>query len=103
MKGTPKIWTRRSGQPKDTWRVLLTLEEQPEILAKLNVGVARILNSKALPAEAIPYFIRAASYNSSVKNSAQTYADLANAYEQGPYERLAEDYRNRFGRKRDTK
>jgi tetratricopeptide (TPR) repeat protein len=78
-------------------------DEQSEILAKLNVGIGRILSSRALPAEAIPYFIRAASYNSSVKNSARTYADLANAYEEGPYEKLAEDYRNRFGGKRDTK
>ena len=78
-------------------------DDQLEILAKLNVGVGRILSSKALHADAIPYFIRAASYNSSVKNSARTYVDLANAYDQGPYDKLAEDYRNRFSGKPDTK
>jgi tetratricopeptide (TPR) repeat protein len=67
--------------------------DQEENLAKLNLAVGRMLSLKGSYSEAIPYFLKAASYNSSVKSSPQTYADLAEAYEEGPYAVLSAQYR----------
>jgi hypothetical protein len=76
--------------------------DQQEILANLNLAVGQILSSKNSTSDAIPYFIRAASYDSSVKTSPQTYADLADAYSEGPYARLAEAYRLKYAGKDET-
>ena len=76
---------------------------QQESLAKLNLAVGRMLSARNLSSDAIPYFIRAASYNSTVKTLPQTYVDLAMAYEDGPYARLSEEYRKRFEGKDETR
>lgn|GEM_PF-3081696 len=70
--------------------------DEDEVLASLNLAVGRILRAKNSASEAVQYFIRAASYNSKVKTSPQTYAELAEAYEEGPYDRLSSDYRVTF-------
>lgn len=76
--------------------------DHEEIPAKLNLAVGRMLSAESLFNEAIPYFIKAVSYNSTVKTSTQTYADLAKAYEEGPYARLADEYRMNFEGKDET-
>jgi tetratricopeptide (TPR) repeat protein len=76
---------------------------QEENLAKLNLAVGRILSARNLSSDAIPYFIKAASYNSTVKALPQTYVNLATAYEDGPYARLSEEYRKRFEGKDETR
>lgn len=76
--------------------------DHPELLAKLNLAAGRILSSKNLSSDAIPYFIKATSYNSPVKSSAETYAELARAYEEGPYAKLSDEYRERFEGKDET-
>ncbi|HVS80173.1 MAG TPA: hypothetical protein VHE60_00395 [Pyrinomonadaceae bacterium] len=52
--------------------------------------------------EAIPYILKAASYNSTIKTSPETYYYLASAYEQGPYEKLVTGYRAKFEGKAET-
>jgi hypothetical protein len=69
-------------------------DDPEEKLAQLNLAVGRMLSLSNSPSEAIPYFIKAASYASTVETSPQTYADLAAAYEQ-VYEKLATAYQTR--------
>jgi len=69
--------------------------DQEEELAKVNLAVGRMLRMQDLSSDAIPYFIKAASYNSTVKTSPQTYVDLAYAY-MDIYEKLSEAYRTRY-------
>lgn len=76
--------------------------DQEEILAKLNLAIGRILSSKNSNSDAIQYFIKAVSYNGVVKTSAQTYADLAQAYEERPYAQLTAAYTSRFAGKNET-
>jgi len=66
--------------------------DQEKDLARVNLAVGQMLSVKNLSNDAIPYFIRAASYNSTVKTSPKTYVALANAY-MAIYEELAEAYR----------
>ena len=74
-------------------------DDQEETLAQLNLAVGRMLRLGNSPSEAIPYFIKAASYASTVRTSPQTYADLAAAYEEGPYAKLASEYIVRYSSK----
>ena len=66
--------------------------DQEETVAKLNLAVGLMLSLKQSYIEAVPHFIKAASYNSTIKTSPQVYAHLAEAYEQGHYKKLAEAY-----------
>ena len=77
--------------------------DQQEVLARLNLAVGRMLNAKGLSGDAIAYFIKAASCNSPVKTSPQTYADLAKSYLDGPYAELSADYEMRFQGKDETR
>jgi tetratricopeptide (TPR) repeat protein len=67
-----------------------------KVLADLNLAIGRILSSQNSPGEAIPYILKAASFDSSVKSSPQTYVDLATAYEEGPYAKLRDAYTVRY-------
>jgi len=76
--------------------------DQEDVLANLNLAVGRMLSSKNSSSDAIPYFIKAASYKSTVKTSAQTYAFLAEAYWEGPYAQLTDSYTSKFAGKDST-
>ncbi len=73
-----------------------------ETLATLNLAVGRMLSLKNSSAKAISYFIKATSFNSIVKTSPRTYADLAAAYEEGPYAQLSAAYKSKFEGKDTT-
>jgi hypothetical protein len=77
-------------------------DESQEVLAKMNLAVGRILRSKNQDTASIQYFIKAIAYKATVKTSPETYADLAHAYEDGPYAVMADDYRARFTGKDDS-
>jgi tetratricopeptide (TPR) repeat protein len=64
-----------------------------DALAKLNYSIGLLLKQKQQNSEAIPYFIRVASYNSKLKSTPQTYSNLAEAYEHGPYAKQSADYK----------
>lgn len=74
-----------------------------DVLASLNLAVGEILRSKNSSNDAIPYFIKAASLNSTLKSSARTYADLAEAYLEGPYEQLSHAYTSTFAGKKENR
>lgn len=80
----------------------LDANDSEETLANLNLAVGRILSSRDRSKEAIDYFIKAASYNSPVKTSPQTYADLGDAYLNGPYAKKSLDYRRGFEGRNET-
>src|SRR5258706_6377920 len=70
-----------------------TTKEQA--LAYLNNAVAQSM-IKSAPADAIPYFLKSARYESDLKKSAQLYADLAGAYGEGPIAKQSEEYKQKY-------
>jgi hypothetical protein len=70
-----------------------TTKDQP--LAYLNYEIGRSL-LKSAPADAIPYLLKAAGFNSELKKNAQLYVDLASAYGEGPIARLSDEYKAKF-------
>lgn len=66
-----------------------------QALAYLNDAVAKSM-LKSAPADAIPYFLKAARYDSDLKKSPQLYADLASAYGEGPILKQSEEYKTKF-------
>ncbi len=66
-----------------------------QALAYLNNAVAKSL-LKSAPADAIPYFLKAARHESDLKKSPQLYADLAGAYGEGPIAKQSEEYKQKY-------
>jgi len=66
-----------------------------QALAYLNYAVGKPL-VKSAPADAIPYFLKAARYESDLKKSPQLYADLAGAYGEGPIAKQSEEYKAKY-------
>jgi hypothetical protein len=65
-------------------------KDQP--LAYLNWEIGKA-NLKTTPADAIPYLLKAARYESDLKKKSQLYLDLAAAYNDGPRAKQSEDYK----------
>src|SRR4030095_5933996 len=66
-----------------------------QALAYLNNELGKSL-LKSAPADAIPYFLKAARYESDLKKSPQLYADLAGAYGEGPIAKQSEEYKTKY-------
>jgi len=64
-------------------------------LAYLNYVTGKSL-IKSSPADAIPYLVKAARYDSDLKKNPQVYAELAGAYGEGPIAKLSEEYKAKF-------
>lgn len=64
-------------------------------LAFLNYAVGRA-DLKNAPADAIPYLLKAARYDSDLKKNPQLYAELAGAYGEGPVAKLSEEYKAKY-------
>ena len=71
-------------------------ETKDQPLAYLNWTIAKA-NLKSDPTAAIPYFLKAAKFDSDVKKNAQLYLDLAGAYNDGPRAKLTEEYKSKVG------
>lgn len=67
-------------------------ESKDKALAALNYVLAKA-NLKSAPADAIPYLLKAARYESDLKKTAQLYLDLATAYQDGPRAKQSEAYK----------
>lgn len=67
-------------------------ESKDKALAALNYTVAKS-HLKNAPAEAIPYLLKAARYESDLKKSPFIYLDLAAAYNDGPRAKQSEEYK----------
>ncbi len=81
-----------AGTTPDSWA---PFDNKDDALAKLNYAVGS-LKVAASPDEAIPYLIKAASYNSKIKSTPLTYVYLADAYERGPYAKQSAEYKTKF-------
>lgn len=67
-------------------------ESKDKALAALNYAIAKS-HVKNAPADAIPYLLKAARYESDLKKSPLLYLDLAAAYNDGPRAKQSEDYK----------
>lgn len=81
-----------AGKTPDDWRPFLNKDDA---LAWLNYSLG-YTNLKTAPADAIPYFLKAARMESSLKKNPATYYFIAVAYETGPYTRLTDEYNTKF-------
>lgn len=70
-------------------------------LAFLNNAVGKAY-LKTAPADAIPYFIKAAKLESDLKKNPQLYLDLANAYAEGPIAKQSEEYKAKYANQTET-
>ena len=66
-----------------------------QALAYLNNEVGKSL-LKSAPADAIPYFLKAARLESDLKKNPLLYNDLASAYGDGPIAKQSEEYKSKF-------
>ncbi len=64
-------------------------------LANLTYVFARATAATS-PTEAIPYFLKAARFESEQKKNPQLYLDLADAYEKGPRAKLSDEYKSKI-------
>jgi hypothetical protein len=67
-----------------------------QALAAMNYIQAKAA-MKSAPADAVPYFLKAARYESDLKKSMQFYLELADAYDKGPIAKLTADYKSKIG------
>ncbi len=87
-----------SGKSLETWNPFPTKDEA---LAFLTYYIA-INTLQQDPSGALPLLIKAAKFESSLKKSPFTYDKIATAYEAGPYAKLSEDYKAKFGGKDES-
>jgi len=73
---------------------LFTSKDQA--LAYLNYVLAKS-TVKSNPTEAIPYFLKAAKFDSDLKKKPQLYLELAGAYAEGPQAKLTDEYNAKVG------
>ena len=72
------------------------LASKDQALAYLNYVVAKS-TVKTDPTAAIPYFVKAAKFESDLKKNPLIYNELAAAYGEGPVAKLSEDYKKFVG------
>lgn len=98
MYAKKSIQLIESGKAPEKWT---PFDSKDDALGWLNYIIATrtIKNS---PADAIPYFIKAASYDGKIKKLPFTYNALGEAYEKGPYAKLSADYKAKFEGKDET-
>jgi hypothetical protein len=63
-----------------------------QALAQMNYLIAKSM-MKTSPTDAIPFFIKAAKYQSDLQKSPVVYNELATAYGEGPLDKLAKEYK----------
>ncbi len=81
-----------AGKTPDDWRPFLNKDDA---LAWLNYSLGYTY-LKTSPSDAIPYFLKAARMESSLKKNPATYYFIAVAYETGPYAKLSDEYNAKF-------
>lgn len=72
------------------------LTSKDQTLAYLNYVLAKS-SLKSSPTDAIPYFLKAARFESDLKKNPQLYLELAGAYGEGPQAKLTEEYNAKVG------
>lgn len=82
-----------SGKAPDSWDPFTSRDEA---LAWENFTIGTVL-SKNSPSDALPYLLKAARYDTAIKNTAGTYYAIEQAYESGPYAKQSEAYKTFAG------
>ena len=88
-------YARKAIELVETGKPFAPYDSKDKALAALNYVIAKSL-LKTSPAEAIPYLIKAAKYDSDLKKNPQVYAELAGAYGEGPIAKLSEEYKAKY-------
>lgn len=76
-------------------------QTRDQALAAMNYVIAKATMRNSAT-DAIPYFIKAAKYESDLKKSPLVYNELAGAYGEGPVSKLTEDYKKFIGQPEST-
>ena len=87
-----------SGRAPDSWS---PFKNKEDVLASLHYAMGFYL-LKTTPEGAIGHLIKAAQGDSDRKTAPSTYYYLALAYQNGPYRRLSDEYRARYGAQPET-
>jgi tetratricopeptide (TPR) repeat protein len=87
-----------SGTASDSWD---PFDSKDDALGWLNYIVGTLTREKS-PAEAIPYFIKAATFEGKPKKLPHTYYYLGDAYEHGPYAKQYADYTAKYKDQNET-
>ena len=95
---TRALQSIESGKTLDNWGQLGNKETA---LAYLNFTVGTLSLQKD-PATALKNLLKAAQFETPLKKSPFTYAYIAAAYETGPYAKMSEEYKTKFGGKDET-
>jgi hypothetical protein len=87
-----------SGKSLEDWK---PLPNRDVAVAYLNYSIGA-LSLQNDPSTALKYLIKAAQFETPLKKSPYTYAYIAGAYETGPYAKLSEEYKTKFGGQNET-
>jgi hypothetical protein len=82
-----------AGKTVEDWK---PLPSKDVAVAYLNYSIGA-LTLQSDPSSALKYLIKAAQFETPLKKSPFTYAYIAGAYETGPYAKLSEEYKTKFG------
>ena len=87
-----------SGKTLDAWT---PLSGKDEAMAYLNYTIG-VFSLEADPSGSLKNLLKAAQFETPLKKSAQTYALIGAAYENGPYAKLSDEYTKTYGGKDET-
>ncbi|HSE34122.1 MAG TPA: hypothetical protein VLA93_21290 [Pyrinomonadaceae bacterium] len=87
-----------SGKSLESWTPFPNKDEALAFLTYY-LGLTTLLQD---PAGSLPLLIKAAKFESSLKKSPFTYDKIATAYEAGPYAKLSDEYKTKFGGKDES-
>ncbi len=87
-----------AGKTVEDWKPL-TSKDVAVAYLNYSIGALSVQND---PSNALKYLIKAAQFETPLKQSPYTYAYIAGAYETGPYAKMSEEYKAKFGGKDET-
>src|ERR1043165_7426785 len=77
------------GKTVEDWKPL-TSKDVAVAYLNYSIGALSVQND---PSNALKYLIKAAQFETPLKQSPYTYAYIAGAYETGPYAKMSEEYK----------
>jgi hypothetical protein len=87
-----------AGKTLEAWT---PLSGKDEAMAYLNYTIG-VFSLEADPSGSLKNLLKAAQFETPLKKSAQTYALIGAAYENGPYAKLSDEYTKTYGGKDET-
>ena len=87
-----------SGKTVEDWKPL-TGKDVAVAYLNYSIGALSLQND---PSNALKFLLKAAQFETPLKKSPYTYAYIAGAYETGPYLKMSEEYKLKYGGKDET-